>query len=124
MTELELEYKYMTTMPCQKGKESDLQKACARVLDLNGHAWNHTPNEGKRSPQNGKSLREQGLKKGFPDICIFDLQLVLELKTNYNKPTPDQMEWLMKFRALGWGSFWVNSLDEFLLCYNDFAGRV
>lgn len=30
----------------------------------------HTPNEGKRSPKRGYIMKQEGLKKGVPDICL------------------------------------------------------
>ena len=29
-----------------------------------------TPNEGKRSPKQGYVMKQEGLKKGVPDICL------------------------------------------------------
>ena len=45
---------------------AELAKGRYPVLEL----MYHIPNEGRRSLTVGRSLREQGLKKGVPDICL------------------------------------------------------
>ena len=111
--------KYLQLSATQHTSEATLQKQIATFLDWKKHVWMHSPNEGKRSPRTGAHLKAQGMKGGFPDICIFDLKLVIELKTKYNKPTPLQAEWLERMRGLGWSAWWVNSFEEFEALYED-----
>ena len=113
------EYKYLQTSKPFKGKESVLLAKIAKFLDWNRHVWNHCPNESKNTDAGYIYLKKQGVKAGFPDVCIFDLQLVVELKTNYNKPTEPQILWLEKMRKLGWKAYWVNSFEEFHALYTD-----
>jgi hypothetical protein len=46
--------------------------ALARMLDRAGLLWCHVPNGEKRNLVTGKLLKEMGVKKGVPDILIFD----------------------------------------------------
>lgn len=55
--------------------EEQLQIALARYLDeleenTKAFKWFHIPNGGRRGWKTAKSLKEQGVKRGVPDICI------------------------------------------------------
>lgn len=52
--------------------EDQEQRIVAQFLDLLGFRWTHCPNEGKRNVVNGARLKASGMKKGCPDILIFD----------------------------------------------------
>jgi len=94
--------------------EGDLQKVIAKLLDSMGFCWLHAPNEGRRSPRFGARLKAEGMKKGVPDILIFDLMVAIELKYGKNKCTPEQTEWLEKLEALGWGTAVCYTVQEVL----------
>jgi len=82
-----------------KGKERDFQIAVATYLDFLGVLWAHVPNGGTRNKAEAASLKRQGVKSGFPDICILEPNkdyhgLFIELKVGYNKPSDNQKYWL------------------------------
>jgi hypothetical protein len=104
--------------------EDALQKAVATLLDHSGLVWQHSPNEGKRTPRAGAHAKSLGMKAGFPDIAIYSpicstmLQswngLAIELKAGKNRPTPSQLEWRDKLIACGWRWKCCYSVDEVL----------
>lgn len=88
-------------------READEQKAVADFLDYLGVLWCHVPNEGKRSYTTANNLRAQGLKKGVPDIIIFEPRkgyhgLAIEMKVGDNKPTAEQKHWLRSLTERGY----------------------
>lgn len=102
-----------------KGKEHNFQKTIAKYLDLRLRKcqWCHVPNEGIRTARTGAHLKKQGMKAGMLDILIFlpsngKNGFAIELKTNYNKPTNTQTEWIESFRKMNWKAEWYNDLDE------------
>ncbi len=116
-------------------REDQLQKAVASLLDASGLVWNHSPNEGLRTPRQGAHAKAMGLKPGFPDVAIFDRVtvtgncgmlgqewfhgLAIELKApdakgKRPKPTASQMEWHRKLAACGWKVHVCYTIDEVL----------
>ena len=112
-------------------REDALQKAVARLLDSSGLVWNHSPNEGLRTPRQGAHAKAMGLKSGFPDVAIFDpitvgrgatpenSGLAIELKAidangKRPKPTQSQLEWHERLRGCGWRVEVCYSMDEVL----------
>lgn len=71
------------------------------------HLLYHIPNEGKRSVVTGGRMRQEGLKKGVPDICLPVARgryhaLYIELKrTKGSKTSPEQKAWIAALRAEG-----------------------
>lgn len=115
-----------------KYKEDDLQKSVARYLDLKKVLWFHPANERKTSPQQGKRLKDKGVKSGVPDCMILTPKgrfkgLALELKITKDnglkkngepkKPTKGvlsdtQREWLISLTIIGWETKVAYNLDE------------
>lgn len=67
----------------------------------------HVPNEGKRTKYTGNLLKREGLKKGVPDICLPTPKgkyhgLYIEMKFGKNKPTKDQLEYLVYLGGQGY----------------------
>lgn len=68
----------------------------------------HIANEGKRSAAGGKSLVEQGLKKGVPDICLPVAKggyhgMYVELKrTKGGRVGEEQEKWLSELKNQGY----------------------
>lgn len=68
-----------------------------------------TPMGGYRPPHIGAMLKEEGARKGYPDISL-DVPspdgrwagLRIELKIKGNKPTPEQVEWLERLNRYGY----------------------
>jgi len=90
--------------------EDQEQRIVAQFLDLLGFRWTHCPNEGKRNPVNGARLKASGMKKGTPDILIFDpppgsdwVGVAIELKRSKGgKISKEQQEWLDALSDRGW----------------------
>jgi hypothetical protein len=75
--------------------------------------YNHTANEGKRSQREGQRQKMIGLKKGFPDIQVFDPPpkkpeargVAIEMKRRIEcrpQVSIDQEDWLEKLRQRGY----------------------
>lgn len=110
-----------------QGYETDFQKTLARFLDQYGVVWCHVANErqtsikqsrgGRYYSPEGNKLKSMGVKKGVPDVMIFEphggfVGLAIELKVGSNKPTPEQKWWLAKLQESGWMTMWSNDLDD------------
>lgn len=101
-----------------KFKEDDLQMSCARYLDYAQLLWCHVGNERRTSIQAGVRLKKKGVKKGVPDILIFEPRgkyngLAVELKIKPNKVSKEQNEWLSQLVIKGWQTSVCYSFDEF-----------
>ena len=88
----------------------------------------HVPNEGKRSAVTGKRMRDEGLRKGYPDLmldyasCGYNgLRIELKRKRKY-RITAEQKEWLLRLNEYGYASAlccgWEESW-EFIKAYLD-----
>jgi len=101
--------------------ERALQEAVAELLDMLAWLWCHVPNEGKRSTYYGNALRRAGLKRGVPDVLIFERWerdnagghgIAIELKTQLRKPTKEQQAWIEQLAARGWLCAVCHDLDS------------
>ncbi len=77
----------------------------------------HPANEGKRSLSAGAQLKRAGLKKGVPDICLPVPRgryhgLYIEMKFGKNKPTPEQLRYLIFLNQQGYFVQVCYSADE------------
>lgn len=56
----------------------------------------HTPNGGRRSPREAKSLQRMGVRAGVPDLLFFrqGIFYALELKSDYGKASQYQLEFI------------------------------
>lgn len=100
--------------PRTRPRQLEWQEQCRLVewLDLGGVKFCAVPNGGYAlSPQAGKRLKLAGLRKGFPDLLIFDappnapefVGVAIEMKEpNGDAPTEDQQDWLIALAARGW----------------------
>ena len=97
--------------------------AVARYLDLLGVLWQHSPNEGKRSPKTGAKLKQMGMRQGFPDFQIFDAPplypcakgVIIELKRQKGgKVSDDQRYWLAELGRRGWVATVAEGANEAL----------
>jgi hypothetical protein len=102
------------------GKEDDLQKRVAFLLDLTHDCvFFHTPNGGKRFGKEGKKLQLMGVKAGVPDILILNQRkgyagLAIELKVGRNGLQDSQIDFLEKLHNLNYLTFVSWSLDEII----------
>lgn len=93
------------------------QVTVIQYCTLNNILCNHTPNEGKRSIQEGRKLKEMGLSPGFPDISILEPKgkfhgFYIEMKRKGNKLSEEQTTWLNELRARGYATALCYSADE------------
>jgi len=75
----------------------------------------HIPNEGKRSPRSGKKLKDVGLRAGFPDFFMLNLDLFIEMKTpEYRDKMPKLPIEQEEYRQL------INSMPNkfYVVCYS------
>jgi hypothetical protein len=92
--------------------EAGEQRVVAAWLNLAGIWWEHVPNGGARDPITGAHLKALGVKRGSPDIRIYDrpplrpdkVGVALELKRADGKgrESPEQREWSEKLTQRGW----------------------
>ena len=65
------------------------------------------PNGGRRDKVTAARLKAEGVRAGVPDIWLPVARggyhgLVIELKTEAGRPTPEQKAWLAALEAQGW----------------------
>lgn len=96
------------------GKEGKFQSACARYLDSIGAFYCHVPNGGRRNEVDGTILKRQGVKRGVPDILIFDKKMAIELKVNGRTISEFQHDFLTKLSENGWYCYVCYNLDSFI----------
>lgn len=66
----------------------------------------HIPNGGKRDPIEAKHLKQQGVKKGVPDLHLPVARggfhsLYIEMKTEKGRASPEQRWWLEELASEG-----------------------
>jgi len=117
--------------------ESRLQKAVAKLLDASGLLWCAIPNGGNRSAITGARMKAEGVKRGVPDLFIFEPKLMyatppvhefvgvaIELKAVLKGGVTEfQAAWLEQLAAKGWRTAVCRSTDDVLSvlrsCYPD-----
>ncbi len=120
-------------------EEDKLQCDVAELLtDILDWRWNHCPNEGRRNPRTGALLKKKGMKRGVPDVMIYERWeidhewndrghgVAIELKIGRNKPTTDQCAWLDALEQRGWKVATCRTLAEVqhvLRCVRPLNGR-
>lgn len=90
--------------------EDDFQISIAAELTAKNILWTHVANEGQRNIKVGQKNKRKGLKRGVPDILIFDrppnfphhIGVAIELKIGNNQLTSEQETWLVSLEKLGW----------------------
>jgi len=75
------------------------------------------PNGGARDVVTGKRLKEEGVKRGVPDVWLPVARggyhgLVIELKAGKGRPTPEQKEWLQALAEQGYVALVCVGFDE------------
>lgn len=65
------------------------------------------PNGGARNVVTGQRLKQEGVKRGVPDVWLPVARcgyhgLVIELKAGKGRPTPEQKAWLQALTDEGW----------------------
>ena len=78
----------------------------------------HVPNEGRRSLSTGARMKNEGLRKGVPDLVLpvprGDYHgLYIELKRlKYSKKTEEQKDWVKKLNQQGYYACFCNGWVE------------
>lgn len=87
-------------------EEDQEQITLAGWLNGTGVPWCHVPNGGKRNRREAAKLRAMGVRRGVPDILIFDIKSVaIELKRARpakSKVSEHQLKWLAHLDGAGW----------------------
>lgn len=104
---METEIKVLGKERPYKGRESSLQIACCKYLQLRRLLYLHPPNEGVRDYKYACILKAMGVKSGAPDIIILEPKgkfhgLMVELKAGKNRPTSSQTLWLAELQKRGY----------------------
>lgn len=106
------------------GREYNVQKAVADYLKARGVHFTHVANERNTNPARGNKLKKMGVKRGIPDILIFEKPpaledhycgVALELKAEdryMSDVTDSQEEQIHKFRGSGFKSGVAFGTDE------------
>jgi hypothetical protein len=96
------------------GKEDVLLKNIGDYINLQYPSvfWCHPVNEGRRTPFERYKAKITHIRKGLPDILIFQRKyfkdkstyagLFIELKIKPNKPTDEQLFAMSELRKNGW----------------------
>ena len=114
--------------------EDGLQRATAQYLDARGWLWCHVANERKTTPARGRRLKDKGVKRGVPDVMIFErwaetfpghglpadgvglggcgFGIAIELKSPKGTTTKDQDLWLAELRHRGWRVAVCRTIEE------------
>ena len=104
-------------------EESDLQKDCENYLDGLNLRYIHIPNRTTRTKWQAKACKD------VPDLIIFEPNscrdyprcIIVELKLDYNKPTPGQEEWLHDVYGQELPEHAVcKDYDKFIMYVNEF----
>lgn len=98
-------------------EEQTIQMQFINYLRWKRIRFNHSPNEGKRSPQEGNKLVKMGMSKGFPDLEIplpagGNNGLYIEFKTKKGTLTFEQKKWLEYLNNNGYVAKVARSYDE------------
>lgn len=104
--------------------EYHLQIAIANVLRLSatrGTTWFAVPNEGARSPRNGKRMKDMGRRAGVPDLIIVvkSTPHSIECKKPKEKQSQAQRDMEQEFREAGVSYTIVDNLDQAILLLKD-----
>ena len=97
--------------------EDQINKQVVAYLRYKNLPFNHSPNEGKRSPQLANYLKAMGMSPGFPDLFIYKPcgqyhGLAIELKRDKGgRLSPAQAEWLDRLNAEGYRAVCCKGYD-------------
>ena len=110
------------SLPRMTGDMSEEQHQIwlADWLNMRKLLWCHPPNGGHRNKIVGAKLKAQGVKRGVPDVIIFDpppkgghVGAAVELKAvGKGRATQDQKEWLRELGERGWATTVVHGWTE------------
>jgi hypothetical protein len=123
--------------------EDELTFVVAEYLDLKGWLYTHFPAGEYRPVRTGAKLKRMGLKRGVPDMLIFErwaeydrkderfilldevphgFGVVIELKSPKGRPTKEQTGWLAALKKRGWSVHVCRTIDEVVEATNSIRG--
>jgi len=87
------------------------------------------PNAARRSYGAARWMRNEGLKKGVPDVWLAVPShgfhaLIMEFKRHGEKPTPEQAAMLYELRRLGYNALVVWSAEEAIRAVKAYMGPI
>jgi len=105
-----------------KVSESQIQEQLVQVLDFNNLLYTHIANERQASAKYGAILKRRGVKKGVPDIFIFQRPpnfmhlggCAIELKSQNGKASKSQDAWVDALKTNGYAARICYGLDDAL----------
>lgn len=108
--------------------EAQEQIAVIEYCDLKGYAVYHIPNQRRCDPRTGAHLKKQGLRAGFPDLCLPIPKggygaLYIEMKSQTGKPTKEQREWVQRLRDLGNCAYICKGADSAIALIDRYMGE-
>ena len=108
--------------------EQWMQMRFVQWLEWSKLPFHHSPNEGKRSPQEGNKNKRMGTSKGFPDMFIpvpsqDKHGLFIEFKSKNGALSPEQKEWMQKLNDYGYTAVVARSDVEAINLTNLYLGR-
>lgn len=85
----------------------------------------HIPNGGKRDPIEAKHLKEQGVKKGVPDLCLPVPRgeyhaLYIEMKTEKGRTSEAQEWWIEELLKQGNLAVVCHGWEEAVICLTNY----
>lgn len=85
----------------------------------------HIPNGGKRDIIEAKHLKQQGVKRGVPDLCLPVPKgkyhgLYIEMKTETGRTSEYQAWWLRKLEENGYYCAACHGWEEAVKCLEDY----
>tara|TARA_Y100001938_G_C8091812_1_gene435501 strand:- start:3397 stop:3735 length:339 start_codon:yes stop_codon:yes gene_type:complete len=107
-------------------KEYQLQKAVCEYLDLKNVLFcGSMGGQYQVFISQRIKAKNTGYKRGFPDLFIYEPRkgyhgLAIELKVGYNKPTPEQINWIDKLKKRGYRAEICTGIDETIKILNDY----
>ncbi len=87
----------------------------------------HSPNGGKRDGFTGAQMKALGVKPGFPDLILPARSgqhpgIVIEMKAETGRVSPDQATWLDHFAGQEWATAVARSAQEARTILCDYLG--
>lgn len=114
--------------------ESRIQQECVRWFRLQyARMWNllfAVPNGGARSKIEASILKAEGTTKGVSDLILLCPNgayhgLCIEMKTGEkkSKQSPEQIEWMLAVRNVGYKYVVCRSFDDFKAAITEYLGQ-
>ncbi len=109
----------------KNGSEAEIQAAVKNYLDAKGYLYCASAGGVKTSFTQAVRMKRTGYKKGFPDLFIYEPRgiyhgLAIELKREYQYPTPEQKAWITELDNRGYKAFICKGIDEAIKVIDDY----